>query len=292
MSTLKYFSLSLRPHQWSKNLLVFAALIFSGELIHPDHLLKSLFTFFLFSFVAGCIYVWNDLKDIAGDRLHPAKKYRPIAAGKIKPRQALLFSIILLAFSYLASCFVSIHLTYVLILYSILNFLYSSYLKYIVILDILIVAVGYVLRAVAGAVAIQVAISPWLLVCTFFLALFLVIGKRRAELVRWGENSIEYRPILFEYNAGILDQMIGVVTAATILGYALYTLDVQTVQKFGTYNLIYTVPFVVYGIFRYFYLIYKKDLGGTPEMILIQDRPILINIFFWVLSVFFIIYLK
>lgn len=289
---MKYFFLSLRPHQWSKNLLVFAAVMFSGELVHPDRLIKSLLTFFLFSFVAGCIYVWNDLKDIAEDRLHPAKKYRPIAAGKIKPRQALLFAVILLVFSFVASCFVSINLTLILILYSILNFLYSNYLKYIVILDILVVAVGYVLRAVAGGVAINVAISPWLLVCTFFLALFLVIGKRRAELVRWGENSVDYRPILLEYNASILDQMISVVTAATIIGYALYTLDVQTVQKFGTYNFIYTVPFVVYGVFRYFYLIYKKDLGGTPEMILIQDRHILINILFWVLTVFFLIYLK
>jgi 4-hydroxybenzoate polyprenyltransferase len=292
LSNIKYFILSLRLYQWSKNLLVFAALIFAGQLFNIELLTKSILIFFLFSLVAGIVYVWNDVMDMDEDKLHPTKKFRPLASGKITPTVALVLSSFVLSTSLFVSYFISISLTIFLIAYIILNFFYSLKLKHVVILDILIVAVGYVLRAVAGGFVIQVEISPWLLVCTFFLALFLVVGKRRAELSQLKKNSPTFRPILLEYNSHILDQMIGVVTAATILGYALYTLDGQTVAKFGTYNLIYTVPFVVYGIFRYFYLIYKKDLGGSPESILIKDKHILVNVFFWIVTVIFIIYWK
>ena len=292
LSNIKYFILSLRLHQWSKNLLVFAALIFAGQLFNIELLTKSILTFFLFSLIAGIVYVWNDVMDIDEDKLHPSKKMRPLASGKITPTASLVLSSFVLTISLFVSYFITITLTIFLIAYIVINFFYSLKLKHVVILDILIVAVGYVLRAVAGGLVINVEISPWLLVCTFFLALFLVVGKRRAELTQLKNNSPTFRPILLEYNSHILDQMIGVVTAATILGYALYTLDGQTVQKFGTYNLIYTVPFVVYGIFRYFYLIYKKDLGGSPEQILIKDKHTLINIFCWILTVSFIIYWK
>ncbi|HNT67128.1 MAG TPA: decaprenyl-phosphate phosphoribosyltransferase [bacterium] len=287
---LIHFIRALRPYQWSKNLLVFAALIFSERFLHPADLLLTCLAFLFFCLTSGWVYVVNDVRDREADRLHPVKRLRPLASGDLKPAPALILATLLLLLGIVCSIRISPLLSLALVLYALMNLAYTFGLKNIVILDILLIAVGFVLRAVAGAWAIDVPISHWLLVCTFFLALFLVIGKRRNELVKLGDHAAGHRPILHEYNEAILDQMIGVVTAATIIAYALYTVDGETVAKFGTDNLIYTIPFVVYGIFRYFYLIYKRQLGDAPEKILIRDRYILATVFLWLGMVIFILY--
>lgn len=287
---LIHFIRALRPYQWSKNLLVFAALIFSERFLHPADLLRTCLAFLFFCLTSGWVYVVNDVRDRGADRLHPVKRLRPLASGDLKPAPALILATLLLLLGIVCSVRISPLLSLALVLYALMNLAYTFGLKNIVILDILLIAVGFVLRAVAGAWVIDVPISHWLLVCTFFLALFLVIGKRRNELVKLGDHAAGHRPILHEYNEAILDQMIGVVTAATIIAYALYTVDGETVAKFGTDNLIYTIPFVVYGIFRYFYLIYKRQLGDAPEKILIRDRYILATVFLWLGMVIFILY--
>ena len=290
MTWIKNFIISLRPVQWSKNALVFAALIFSEHLFVLSDVLRAAVTFILFSLIAGWVYVVNDIRDLDGDRAHPLKRFRPMASGAISPLPVLVLSTALMVVSVTVSWLLSPMLTLVLSVYVLLNFLYSTWLKHVVVVDILIIAIGFVLRAVAGAFAIQVPISHWLLVCTFFLALFLVIGKRRNELATLGDDAETHRRILREYNEPFLDQMIAVVTGATILCYALYTVDDLTVQKFGTENLILTIPCVVYGIFRYFYLIYKKELGGAPEKVLLSDKSMLVNIFLWLVVVGVVVY--
>lgn len=270
--------------------MVFAAILFAGKLFNFNDLLNVAYVFLLFSLIAGSGYIMNDIIDIEQDRRHPYKKWRPIAAGKISIGNARMFWILLLIILMVLAALFNRALSIVLITYFILTMAYSLKLKHIVILDIIIVAAGFVLRAVAGAVVIDAVISPWLLVCTFFLALFLVIGKRRAELVSLAEDAVNHRAILDHYKPRMLDQMIVVVTAMSVVSYAQYTLDAATVDHLGTNRMIFTIPFVIYGILRYFYLIYRKDLGGSPEKILINDKGILINLFFWIISVTYIIY--
>ncbi|MGD9900441.1 MAG: decaprenyl-phosphate phosphoribosyltransferase [Calditrichaceae bacterium] len=281
---------SLRPYQWTKNLVVFAAILFAGEIFNLTELLNVFYAFLLFSLIAGSGYIINDIIDIEQDKRHPFKKWRPIAAGKITIGTARIFGFLLLCISIGLAVLLNRTLGIILISYFFMTLAYSLKLKHIVILDIIIVATGFVLRAVAGAVVIDAVISPWLLVCTFFLALFLVIGKRRAELVSLKEEAGNHRAILEHYQPRMLDQMIAVVTAMSVVSYAQYTLDASTVFHLGNNRMIFTIPFVIYGIFRYFYLIYKKELGGSPEKILINDRGILINLFLWTISVGYIIY--
>ncbi len=281
---------SLRPYQWTKNLVVFAAILFAGEIFNLTELLKVFYTFLLFSLIAGSGYIINDIIDIEKDRRHPYKKWRPIAAGKITAGTARIFAWSLFIISIIIAALFNQTLGIILIAYFVLTLSYSLNLKHVVILDIIIVAAGFVLRAVAGAVVIDAVISPWLLVCTFFLALFLVIGKRRAELVALKGEAGNHRTILNHYKPRMLDQMIAVVTAMSVVSYAQYTLDATTVSHLGNDRMIFTIPFVIYGIFRYFYLIYKKELGGSPEKILINDKGILINLFLWTISVTYIIY--
>jgi 4-hydroxybenzoate polyprenyltransferase len=290
MSILKNIIISLRPYQWSKNLLVFAALLFSGNIFVLQDIKLSLFTFILFSLASGSIYLFNDILDQKEDAIHPAKKLRPVASGKLAIKYAASASLIICVCSIIGSFIVSQFLPYIFIGYITITVLYTIKLKHIVIVDILIVAIGFVLRAIAGAVAISVKISPWLLVCTLFLALFIVIGKRRHEFVLLQENAADHRKILKEYNLLLLDQMIVVVTAASIVSYALYTLDNNTIEKFQTEHLVYTIPFVILGMFRYFFLIYKKNLGDRPEKILFNDKGILITLLLWIVTVGIIIY--
>jgi 4-hydroxybenzoate polyprenyltransferase len=290
MSILKNIIISLRPYQWSKNFLVFAALIFSGNIFVLEDLKLSLMTFMLFSLSSGSIYLFNDIIDRNEDVIHPAKKLRPVASGQLPVRSAAAASLIIGFFSIIGSFFLSQLLACIFIGYIILTVLYTLKLKHIVILDIVIVALGFVLRAIAGAVVINVKISPWLLVCTLFLALFIVIGKRRHEFVLLQENAVGHRKILKEYNLLLLDQMIVVATATSIVSYALYTLDNNTINKFHTEHLVYTIPFVIMGMFRYFFLIYKKNLGDRPEKILLNDKGILVTILLWIITIGIIIY--
>jgi 4-hydroxybenzoate polyprenyltransferase len=281
--------ISLRPRQWVKNLFVFAGLVFGHKLYTPL-LGVALAVFVIFCALSGAIYLLNDVADREKDRLHPQKRHRPVASGRLAPSAAAAVGFLLIAASLLASLAISGTLALVALVYAGLLVAYSAGLKHVVIVDVLLVAMGFVLRAVAGAVAVRVEISGWLLICTILIALFLALGKRRHEYLTLGDEAARHRPILAEYSAALLDQMIAVVTASTVTAYALYTMSAETVAKFDTHLLPATLPFVLYGIFRYLYLLYRKQLGGNPSELFLNDRPLLLNTLLWMLTVLAIIY--
>jgi 4-hydroxybenzoate polyprenyltransferase len=283
---------SVRPRQWSKNLILFAGLIFSRSLVDSHLALVALLAFFLFCLASGAIYLLNDVIDIEQDRAHPNKRLRAIASGQVSVGLALGAAFFLGLVSLFLGLYLDRGFGYVLAAYLALMLLYSVWLKRVVILDVLAIALGFVLRAVAGGVVIHVEVSSWLLICTILLALFLGLGKRRHELVLMENSAGEHRQILKDYSPYLLDQMIAVVTASTVVAYALYTMSSETVTKFGTKNLEFTIPFVLYGIFRYLYLIHQKKAGGSPERVLLSDRPLLLDIVLWAIAVGIIVYLK
>lgn len=282
---------TMRPKQWTKNLIIFAGLIFAHELFDPVSLAETVAAFFLFCLLSSAIYIVNDIKDVERDRQHPLKSKRPLASGELSIPAAWLSAAALTIFVLICSFALDSGFGFVALLYAVLLFAYSFWLKHLVILDVLTIAIGFVLRAVAGAEVIDVEFSAWLLLCTILLALFLGLSKRRHELTLLGENAQSHRKILQEYSPHLLDQMIGVVTASTLMAYALYTMDDRTIEKFGTSYMIVTIPFVIYGIFRYLYLVHQKAKGGSPTTILVTDKPILITIVLWVLLSIGLIYL-
>lgn len=278
--------LLLRPRQWTKNLLLFAGIIFSLNLFQLTLLYNSLIAFISFCLLSSCVYIVNDIVDIEDDRKHPKKRNRPLAAGKIGIRQAVAVLIILLIISfYLAWSLNTLFLILGIIFFA-LCLTYSLWIKYMVILDVFAIAYGFLLRAAAGGVAINVEISPWLLVCTLLLSLFLALTKRRQESVNMKDNGKWYRKVLEQYSVQYLDQLISIVTAATILAYSLYTF---TASRSPLYMV--TIPFVIYGIFRYLYLVHNEKLGENPEEILLSDIPTIVNIILWVLVSILILYL-
>jgi len=281
---------TMRPRQWTKNLLVFAALIFSQNLSNLPMVSDATIAFIIFCLLSGSVYTLNDLLDVKQDRTHPKKSQRPLASGKLQPPIAIVSGSILVLLSLVNAFWLNTNFGFIALGYFILQIAYSTVLKHIVILDVLAVSIGFVLRAIAGAEVINVPISSWLLVCTILLALFLSLGKRRHEIILLEDNAADHRKILFEYSPALLDQMISVVTASTVVAYALYTMSAETITKFQTDNLKYTIPFVLYGIFRYLYLIHQKSEGGSPEKILLNDRPLLINIILYLLTVWFFTY--
>jgi 4-hydroxybenzoate polyprenyltransferase len=280
---------SLRPRQWVKNLFVFAGLVF-GHRLFTASVWPALGAFAIFCALSGAIYLLNDAADREKDRLHPKKRLRPIAAGRLPLRVAFGVAVALIAAGLVAGARLSTGFLLVAAAYVVLLAAYSAWLKHIVIVDVLTVAVGFVLRALAGTLAIDVAISGWLLICTILIALFLALGKRRHEYLTLGGEAARHRPILGEYSAGLLDQMIAVVTASTVTAYALYTMSPETVAKFHTQLLPATLPFVLYGIFRYLYLLYRRQLGGNPSELFLNDRALLVNTLCWVATVLLIIY--
>jgi 4-hydroxybenzoate polyprenyltransferase len=273
---------SLRPEQWTKNLLVFAGLVFGGRLLEPTAILAAFSTFVVFCALSGAIYLINDLRDREGDQKHPIKRQRPIAAGELPTSSALLAATVLLAGGVGGAALVTPSLAAVASAYAVLLVLYSVALKHFVILDVMTISAGFVLRAVAGAVAVNVPISSWLLVCATLLALFLALSKRRHELVLLGGGAEEHRPILDEYSPYLLDQMISVVTASTVMAYTVYATSPETAARLGTSRLGLTVPFVLYGIFRYLYLVHQKKGGGSPSTLLLSDRPLLLCVGMWI----------
>ena len=281
---------AMRPKQWTKNLLVFAGLIFAQRIDDPHAASLAIIAFALFCLLSSSVYLVNDALDVEKDRAHPTKRFRPIAAGLISARFALLCAAGLAAVGLVGTYLINPATGMLAIVYVVLTVLYALWLKHIVIIDVLAVAIGYVLRAVVGATAIQVTISPWLLICTILLALFLVLCKRRQELIMLEENASQHRPILGEYSAHLLDQMIAVVTASTFMSYCLYTINERTVEQLGTRNLIYTIPFVIYGIFRYLYLMHQKNRGGAPDRVLLTDGPLLANVVCYVVAVLLILH--
>ena len=280
---------SLRPRQWVKNLFVFAALIFGHKLLTPA-VAPAVGAFAIFCALSGAIYLFNDVADREKDRRHPQKRHRPVASGRLPARAALVVGAALIVGGLAAGATLSRSFLLVALAYVGLLTAYSVWLKDLVIVDVLVVAGGFVLRAVAGGLAIDVEISGWLLICTILIALFLALGKRRHEYVTLGGEAAAHRPILAEYSAELLDQMIAVVTASTVTAYALYTMSPETVAKFHTHLLPVTLSFVLYGIFRYLYLLYRRQLGGNPSELFLNDRALLVNTVLWMLAVVVIIY--
>jgi 4-hydroxybenzoate polyprenyltransferase len=279
----------MRPEQWTKNLIVFAALIFGQRLLDPAAVGLSLAAFSIFCALSGVVYLINDLTDRDRDRVHPYKRFRPIAAGRLHPSAAggaatLVGAVALGASLWVGPMFAAIAATYLLLFTA-----YSRVLKHVVILDVLAIAIGFVLRAAAGAAAIAVPMSHWLLVCTILLALFLGLSKRRHELTLLAGDASGHRRILEEYNPYLLDQMIGVVTASTLMAYIIYCTSPETIEKFGTDYLVLTTPFPIYGIFRYLYLVHQRG-SGNPSDVLLSDRPLIVCIALWGLAVIAIIY--
>jgi 4-hydroxybenzoate polyprenyltransferase len=284
--------LSLRPSQWTKNLIIFGALLFSERLLllDPASVARALGAFAIFCALSSVVYLVNDVVDREADRLHPLKRHRPIAAGQVPVGVALALAAALGTVGLAAAFWLRPGFGLIGTMYLALLAAYSGPLKHIVIIDVLTIAIGFFLRAAAGAVVLGVTISHWLLIVTILLALFLALSKRRHELVLLADSATGHRRILREYSPYLLDQMISVVTASTLVTYAIYTVSPDTVEKFGTSLLGLTLPFPIYGIFRYLYLVHRKEGGGSPSDMLLTDRPLLTCVALWAATVAFIIY--
>lgn len=281
---------SLRPHQWTKNLIVFAALVFGDRRLDLDAALAASVAFVVFCLLSGVVYLINDVHDREADQLHPTKRRRPVASGALSPAAALTAAGVLAVASLAVAFGLSPAFGFVATAYVVLLGLYSTSIKHLVILDVLAIAVGFVLRAWAGAVAIDVVVSHWLLLMALLLALFLGFSKRRAELVTMSGQAGAHRRSLKDYSAPLLDQIIGIVAASTLVAYALYAIDGQTVARLGTDRLLWTFPFPLYGILRYLYLVHEREAGGDPAELLLKDLPMLTCVTLWGLAVLLIVY--
>lgn len=290
MTTASALFKSLRPHQWIKNGFVLLPLLFAQGVFCYSSLLKALAAFVIFCLLTGAIYLINDLFDLEADRSHPQKRHRPLAAGLISSNTAKATAGILLLCSLLLGSSLGGGFFLVIVIYVAIQMLYNYRLKEIVILDIFCISSGFFLRVIGGAVAIQVAISHWLIICTILISIFLALVKRRHELVLLGRAAGNHRKVLSEYDPYLLDQMIAVITGSTLLSYMLYCVSPDTIEKLQTDHMIYTFPFVLYGILRYLYLIHKKGHGGLPEKILFSDLPLLISVTLWLLSCMLVVY--
>jgi len=279
---------TMRPKQWPKNVFIFTALVFVEKLFTPSPLLKTIAAFILFCLTSSAVYLINDVADIEKDRQHPTKRLRPLPSGQLKPSVAIAAGVLIPLVTLPLSFLLDLQFGFVALAYLLMMTVYSFVLKNMVILDVLTVAAGFVLRAVAGAVVISVPISPWLYVCTTLLALFIAISRRRHELVLLAENANEHRASLSEYSLPLLDQMIAVVTSAAIIAYSLYTFSAPNLPP--NHAMMLTIPFVLYGLFRYLYLIHVENKGGTPEEIFLSDLPLIIDLGLWALAVIAILY--
>ena len=290
-STFRAVVETLRPQQWVKNGFIFAALIFSQSLTRWDRCRQVLLAALVFCLVSSAAYVFNDILDASEDRHHPTKKLRPIASGRLRAKAAGMIGMILAGGGLVAGWELNTRFFGIVVAYLLVNVLYSAFLKHIVLLDVFIVAAGFLFRVIAGGLVIHVAISPWLIVCTTLLALFIALSKRRHELVLLGDRAPEHRAILADYSPYFLDQLISIVTASTVVSYALYTLSPDVQNKFPGKRLEMTIPFVLFGIFRYLHLIHHGEEGGNPTRSLFTDPVLLSVVLFWAASVILIIYL-
>jgi 4-hydroxybenzoate polyprenyltransferase len=290
---------SMRIYQWTKNLVLFAGLIFTLKFLDPPYVRDTLLGFLLFSLAVSGMYILNDILDVERDRLHAAKRNRPIAAGKIPTGVASAWAAFFLAVGIGGALLLGVRFGLTVAAYVALALLYSLVLKHLVLLDVTTIALLFVLRATAGVELIrdravrsgeEVILSPWLLVCAFFLALFLAIGKRRHELATLEGDAARHRAALGAYTPRLLDQLVSVVTSATLLAYSVYTIAPETLEKFGGRPLYLTIPFVLYGIFRYLYLMYAQEQGGNPSEHLYRDRPTLVNVILWGAALLAILY--
>jgi 4-hydroxybenzoate polyprenyltransferase len=273
---------SLRTDQWIKNAFVLLPLVFAKQLFHFQSLLKGLTAVGLFCLLAGGTYLINDLMDLSADRAHPSKRHRPLASGALSTFAAKWTAGVLIGSSLLWGSFLGPGFLLILGIYLGLQFGYNFKLKEVVILDIFCVSAGFFLRIIGGAVAVDVTISNWLIICAIGIAMFLTLGKRRSELALLGsETASLHRKVFAHYSLHFLDQMIGIITAITLLSYMLYCISPQTIAKFQTEHLIYTFPFVLYGIFRYLYLVFQRQQGESPGSVLVSDRPLLLSVVLW-----------
>ena len=278
MQALRGLFKTMRPKQWTKNLIfVFPALIFDGQLFDAEPFLRVTIAFMLLNLIAGTVYIINDLADIEADRQHPKKKFRPLPSGELPIKFATIAAFVLPAFSLAFAVWFSPPLAGILVAYLLMQIAYSFRLKHVVIVDVLTIMIGFIMRVAAGVVVIQVEnFSPWLYATTGLLALFLAVGKRRQELINLGENAVNVRPIYKQYNLALIDDMMRMVTTSTLITYLLYTIEVPTETEPQNLGLL-TVPFVMYGIFRYLYLIHVKGEGSAPDEVLLKDRPLQIT---------------
>lgn len=280
----------LRPQQWVKNGIVLAGLIFSGSASNLHMSLLALAATGLFCLLSSTIYIVNDIADAEADRKHPIKANRPIASGRVRVPAAVTLAIILGISSLLLSFLLDRDFFFIALGYVVLSMAYSLFLKHIVIIDVMTIAAGFVMRALGGAVIIDVEFSGWLLISSFLLALFLGFGKRRHELVLLENGGKDHRRILAQYTSYFLDQLIGVVTPAVVVCYLIYVISPEVQEKLGTHYLYLTTPFVIYGIFRYLYLIHLEEQGGSPTRLLLTDRPILITVVLWLATAVLLLY--
>ena len=281
-STVRAIVVLARPWQWVKNGLVLAALVFSHRLFLPHDAMLSAVALVAFCALSSFAYVLNDISDREADRFNPEKRDRPLARGDLSVAAAACFAIALGALATLLSAALGLNFLVIAALYVALQFGYSLWAKHYVVLDIVAVAIGFVLRAFAGGVAIGVQVSPWLVFITFVLAMLLVLGRRRQELVAMGEGAARHRGVLSQYSIRLIDQMLAIVAGATLVSYMIYTASAEVAAKLGTHYLYLTVPFVAFGILRYLYLVDKRNEGGDPSRLLIRDRPLLITVLLWI----------
>ena len=288
---LKYILKAMRPKQWTKNAFVFAALIFDRKLFDLSSLERTLLTFGLFCLLASSVYLLNDIMDIEADRIHPVKKNRPIASGTLPISLAVIIAILLLVVALAGSYVLYIGTFFIFLIYFVLNLAYSKWLKHIAIIDVLVIAACFVLRVAAGVSVIQVErFSPWLYVVTTLFALYLGFGKRRAEIsLLIPENNTSHRRVLAGYSIDLIDQLITIVSSTTIIAYSLYTFSAPNLPE--NHAMMLTIPFVLYGVFRYLSLIQINKKGGEPEDLLLNDRPLQVTIVLWGITVLLIFYL-
>ncbi len=281
---------SMRPRQWPKNAFVFVALLFDRKFFDPASVLPTVVAFVLLCLMSGAVYLMNDLADIESDRRHPTKRHRPLPSGRLNPRVAGVAAVVLATISLVAGYFLSRELAVILLLYLLSQIAYTFRLKHVVLIDVLTIAAGFVLRIAAGVAVIDVErFSPWLYIFGGFLALFMALGKRRHELVLLGGEAANHRAILDDYNLDLIDRLQGVVTTSAVVSYSLYTFLAEGLPD--NHAMMLTIPFVLYGIFRYLYLIHIRNEGGAPEEILLRDRPFQVNLLFYGLTVFVALYL-
>lgn len=274
----KGFILILRPKQWIKNLFLFAGLLFSRNIDKPSYIITSFYAFLCFCMVSSTVYIFNDIRDIEKDRRHPEKRKRPLAAGVLNRREAQILMLLMLPVSAALSFMLNHSFGFIIMAYLFNNVIYTLYVKNIVILDVMSIALGFILRVSGGAVVIGVAISPWLLLCTFLLALFLGFSKRRNELLIFQEDAYNQRRILEHYSLEFIDNMLSIVTTSTLISYSMYTFYAGS----NRHSMV-TILFVLYGIFRYQYIIYNKKMGESPEEIVLTDKPLAVDIMLWIL---------
>jgi 4-hydroxybenzoate polyprenyltransferase len=289
LKTFYYIITSMRPRQWTKNLILFAGLIFSQNLANTALVWKSVEAFLIFCVLSGVVYLVNDVADVEKDRLHATKRNRPIPSGRLKPSDAIAAAVVMAAAGLALAALVGWSFFAVAVIFFLLNFFYSLVLKRVVLVDVMSISLSFVLRAIAGVEALvgvdpTIEISPWLLICTLFLSLLLAFCKRRHELTTLGEAT-RHREALAEYSPALIDQLVGISAGGAVLSYSIYTIWPDTVDKFGTTALVYTIPLVLVGVMRYLYLVYNKEKGGNPTEMLLTEKFLLIDVFLWILLV-------